>query len=588
MYKETGEERLDINRKIFGVIAFGVICAILLILMVNFTINTSNGIRGYVAGEGYWAKAQKTAIIHLSSYILSENNRDFEKFNEALQVNSGDRIGREELQKEDFDYQIVYDGFLRGRNHPEDIPHMINLFYRFKEVSHVKEAITIWTAGDKKIDELIDFANSIHQEIINKDISESQKNEWLTDLKKLDQELTVLEIQFSNAMGSMARLVDDIFRYTSIVLGLLLIGLGLWITIRFYKNTNLWMTALKESDEELKNVLENSRDVLYKMDLNTKKYVFVSPALKSMLGYDPKAFKEGGVEFILSKMHPKDKESMSKVVQHYDDLEHGDFLPVVQFRLKDSEGNWKYVSNVRTLVRDYNGNPEAIVGAVRDISTQKEQERKIKESLQEKEILLKEIHHRVKNNLSIISSLLELQKEGVSEEVKKMLSLSQARIKSIAKVHQKLYESTTLAEISLDVYITELTDEIEKAYVSEKKNIDIQIDADPVTVEINQAIPIGLILNELINNAFKHAYKGLDKGILKISLHEAEEGMDLVVESNGNKMDKDYDTSNSNSLGMTLIEVLIKRIKGKLTFEQNDEWTKIKINFELSDHFNKE
>ena len=271
---------------------------------------------------------------------------------------------------------------------------------------------------------------------------------------------------------------------------------------------------------------------------------------------------------------------MSKVVENYDHLEGGDFLPVVEFRLKDTEGNWKWVSNVRTLVKDEDGEPEAIVGTVRDISTRKKQERKIRQSLEEKEMLLKEIHHRVKNNLAIISSLLELQKDGVSDDIKKMLSSSQNRIKSIAKVHEKLYESTTLSDIPLDAYISELTQEIQKAYNSSEKDIKIDVNVSPVSININDAIPIGLILNELINNAFKHAFKDQQSGHLRISLSELNTGYLLSVESDGNKMEENYDPSTSTSLGMTLIDVLVQRINGKLDIEQ-DKWTKFKIYFEL-------
>jgi|AntRauTorckE6833_2_1112554.scaffolds.fasta_scaffold00741_16 PAS domain S-box-containing protein len=583
MYKKTGKGWFDIDRKIIGVVSFGLLCGILLIVMVNVSINTSSGVRAYVAGEGYWAKAQKEAVIHLSNYILTENSEKYNAFNSVLRINSGDQIAREELLKDDFDYDVAYEGFIAGKNHPSDIPEMITLFRRFSHFSYMQQAINIWEAADKKIDELSAFADSIHYTIENSDnISVAQKNHWVVELEVLDHELTDLEYNFSLTMSNMARLVNEVFRWVTISLGLILIFIGIWLTIRFYNTTNTWMQALKESEEQFKNVLDNSKDVLYKMDLNTRKYVFVSPAIKSMLGYDPKEFAEGGVEFILSKMHPDDKERMGKVVENYDEIKEGEFLAGTEFRLKDTEGNWKWVSNVRTLVRNGSGSPEAIVGAVRDISTRKKQEEKIKESLHEKELLLKEIHHRVKNNLSIISSLLELQKEGVSLEVQNLLSSSQARIKSIAKVHQKLYESTTLSDIPLDTYITEITQEIEKAYTSAQKDIDIIIDVAPLKVDINEAIPIGLILNELINNAFKHAFKDQDSGTLKIILQEGTDGMELFVESDGNKMADDFQTSKSDSLGMTLIEVLIKRINGRLVVEQ-DEWTRFKIFFELED-----
>lgn len=578
------EGRLNIDRKILGVVSFGLLCALLLILIVNLSINTSSGVRAFVAGEAYWAKAQKEAGMHLSNYIVTEDPEEYEHFKSVLRIIDGDRVARVELQKENFNYDIVYEGFITGKNHPDDIKNMVNLFRRFQNISHVKEAIEVWKAGDRKIEDFRSFAASIHSEIQSKDtISNAQKTRWMEQLEVLDHELTNFEYQFSLAMGNMARLINEIFRWTTITLGLILIFIGIWITSRFYHTTNIWTRALKKSEQQFKNILDNSKDVLYKLDLNTREYVFVSPAVKSMLGYDRERFAEGGVNFILSIMHPEDRERMSKVVEKYNNLEDGDFLPATEFRLQDSSGNWKWVSNVRSLIRNEDGEPEAIVGAVRDISTQKEQEKKIKESLNEKELLLKEIHHRVKNNLAIISSLLELQKEGRDEDIKSMLSSSQARIKSIAKVHEKLYESTTLSEIPLDTYITEITEEIEKAYSSKEKDIEIIIDADPITVNINDAIPIGLILNELINNAFKHSYKDYESGILKIKLQKGTEGILLSVESDGNKMDSNFDAANSDSLGMTLIEVLVKRINGRLEIEQ-DDWTRFKIIFELNEN----
>lgn len=584
MYRKNGERRLDVDRKIIGVVSFGLLCALLLIAMVNISINTASGVRAFVAGEAYWAKAQKEAGMHLSNYIITENPEEYDHFRSVLRVIGGDRTAREELQKEDFDYDVVYEGFITGKNHPDDIQDMVNLMRRFQQFSHIKEAVEIWAAGDEKIDEFKAFAASIDAEIRNSNsISNAQKTQWMEELEVLDHELTELEYNFSLAMGNMARLVNEIFRWTTITLGLILIFIGIWITSRFYRSTQTWAKALKESEQQLKNVLDNSKDVIYKLDLNTRKYVFVSPAIETMLGYKQDNFTNGGVTFILSIMHPEDRGRMSEIVQKYDHLEDGDFLPTTEFRLQDADGNWKWVSNVRSLIRDKHGESKAIVGSVRDISTQKEQEEKIKESLNEKELLLKEIHHRVKNNLAIISSLLELQKDGVSEDIQQILSSSQARIKSIAKVHQKLYESTTLSDIPLDVYITELIDEIEKAYTSKEKVIDIIVDVAPLKVNINDAIPIGLILNELINNAFKHAYKGLQSGVLKVTLQKRSDEINLFVESDGNKMDGDYKSTQSDSLGMTLIEILVKRINGRLEIDQ-DEWTRFKIFFELNEN----
>ncbi|MGN8224435.1 sensor histidine kinase [Gracilimonas sp. BCB1] len=582
MATEIGKERLDVDQKVVALFAFGIVCALLLILIVNISINTSSGIRAYVGGEGMWTKAQKESVIHLTNYILTENEEEFEHFKSALRVNLGDRIGREELLKDDYDYQTVFDGFLEGKIHPDDIPHQINLFRRFQWLPQVKKAIEVWTEGDEKIAKLIHFGDSVRVQMQASDISLEQKTEWVTQLEELDQELTELEVRFSSEMGNLARLVNSVLRWSVIFLGLLLIGIGIWLVYRFLNSTKIWMETLKESEERFKQVLSNSKDVLYKMNLDDREYKYVSPAITSMLGYTPDEFLNGGISFIFSKMHPKDRERLQQIVEKYDDIEDNEFLPFVEFRLKDSTGDWKWVSNVRTLVRNAEGKPEAIIGSVRDISTQKKQDKQLKESLKDKEILLQEIHHRVKNNLAIISSLLELQKDNVSHEVEDMLSSSQARIKSIAKVHEKLYESSTLSNIPLDSYIRELSEEIKNAYTSEKKEIEIQTDVVPFEIDLDDAIPIGLILNELINNAFKHAFKERNEGIIKISLKQSGSGMELMVANNGDSISEDFDPEQSESLGMTLIQVLIKRVNGALTIESG-EWTRFIIQFELNE-----
>lgn len=418
MKNPIGKERLDVDRKILGLTVFAVFCALALILIVNLSINTLSGIRGYVGGEGFWAKAQKESVIHLNHFIITEDEEDFISFKSVLRINRGDRVAREELQKDDYDYDVVFEGFEQGLNHPDDIPHMINLFRRFQNTPHVKDAIETWEAGDNKIEELVQFGDSVWAAVNTSEVSLEQKTEWFEQLNTLDHELTELEFRFSGAMGNVARLLNRILRWATISLGMLMIFTGTWLISRFYRSTQTWMETLKESENRFKEVLSNSKDVLYKMDIHSKQYVYVNPAIREMMGYEQKEFLDGGAKFILSKIHPKDVERMKSLVDNYENISDGDFLPTVQFRMKDVEGNYHWVSNVRTLIRDEDNNPDAIVGSVRDITLQKKQEKEIKQSLEDKEILLQEIHHRVKNNLSIVSSLLELQKSNVSDEVK--------------------------------------------------------------------------------------------------------------------------------------------------------------------------
>lgn len=580
MSSNIGTDNLEVNRKVIVLITFSSICAILLAVLVNLSVDINSGVRAYVNGVGLWSQAENEANIHLSNYILTQDSSEYQKFKEALQVPLGDKRARAEMLKEDMNYEVAFQGLVQGGNDPSDIANMIMVTRWFYWVPQVQDAIDAWTQADIMIEELMQFAESVHMGIESGSLNQQVVTDWVSKSNELRMEISVLKNQFRTSMGRVARLVSTSISWGTVLLGLLLISLGIWLAIRFLLSAKDWGNSLREADQKFKNVINNSQDVLYKMNLDTNEYVYVSPGLKQMLGYEASELIKGGVPFILSIMHPDDVERMQQVVASYDTVDESQFLPTVEFRLHDIDGNWKWVSNVRSLVKNDEGKPIAIVGNVRDISKQKEQDETIKKSLQEKEILLQEIHHRVKNNLAIISSLLELQKDGMEDHVKQMLDSSQSRIKSIAKVHEKLYESPTLSDIQLDEYITDLTRQIEQAYGIKQKSVDIQIDVIPYHINIDDAIPLGLILNELINNAFKHAFKDRDKGILRIILKEKGDHLEMVVENNGHPIKEDFNIEDTDSLGLTLINVLIQRINGTLSIESGD-WTRFSISFSL-------
>ena len=212
MHNEPKKERLDVNQKMVALCVFAAICALSLILIVNLSIITLSGIRAYVAGEGYWAKAQKESIIHLSNYILTEDEEEFDSFKNVLRVNLGDKVARQELLKDEFDYEVTYQGFLEGKNHPDDIPQMIDVFRRLQWTPQVQTSIDAWTKADLKLEQLVQFADSIRLEIQSRDVPLIQKAAWVTELEEYDYELTSLEVAFSNSMGNMARLVNTILR----------------------------------------------------------------------------------------------------------------------------------------------------------------------------------------------------------------------------------------------------------------------------------------------------------------------------------------------------------------------------------------
>ena len=211
---------------------------------------------------------------------------------------------------------------------------------------------------------------------------------------------------------------------------------------------------------------------------------------------------------------------------------------------------------------DNNGNIVGSVAVASDITERKNAERQIRASLKEKEVMLAEIHHRVKNNLAVISGLLQLQSFNTNNtDVQDALTDSQVRIQSIALVHELLYESESLAYIKYDKYISDLLKAISNMHMSGDKSIDIVTNVQPISLSINQAIPFSLLITELIVNAYKHAFNGKKTGRIHLDVKMEERDMvTMELRDDGDGVDVD-EFNNSDSLGATLIKTLSSQLK---------------------------
>lgn len=210
-----------------------------------------------------------------------------------------------------------------------------------------------------------------------------------------------------------------------------------------------------------------------------------------------------------------------------------------------------------------------------------EQTTDLKKALNEKEVLVKEIHHRVKNNLAVISGLLELQLGYVdNEHVDKVLRESQRRILSISMIHEKLYQNEQLSEIDFKKYIHELVNIIEYSFSHIEKDIQTNIEVEEdISLSIDQGIPCGLILNELVSNAYEHAFVGRESGKIEISFTSTDDEITLQIRDNGIGM-KGYEPDQArDSLGITLVETLVKQLEGDLDVETSTRGTVFSITF---------
>lgn len=205
----------------------------------------------------------------------------------------------------------------------------------------------------------------------------------------------------------------------------------------------------------------------------------------------------------------------------------------------------------------------------KEIAERKEAEEKIRQSLKEKEILLKEVHHRVKNNLQIISSLFSLQSDSTKyRDPEEVFRQGQNRIKSMALIHEKLYQSSDLAKIDFSSYVSMLAGHLYRSYAVDPGKVRMKINVEKVNLDIDTAIPCGLILNELISNSFKHAFKAHDEGEISILMRQFEDGTCLLeIRDNGVGLPQEIELEKIDSLGLQLVDILVNQINGKLEID---------------------
>jgi PAS domain S-box-containing protein len=217
-----------------------------------------------------------------------------------------------------------------------------------------------------------------------------------------------------------------------------------------------------------------------------------------------------------------------------------------------------------------------------DLTERKQNEKRVKDALRQKDLLLREVHHRVKNNLQIIHSLLDLQAlQCKDESLIGMLRESQNRIRSMALIHQTLYQSHDLAQVDFGHFLNRLLSRLTEIYASPSRTISVHIDAHGVRLPINEAIPCGLIVNELASNALKHAFEDRSAGTISVDLREdADRWVELKVSDDGAGIPDDLDLLQTGSLGMQLVSLLARQLRGQLDIQRSSP-ARFSLRFQL-------
>jgi len=319
--------------------------------------------------------------------------------------------------------------------------------------------------------------------------------------------------------------------------------------------------AVRKSEAHFRSLIENASDLI--MVLSAEKTVrYVSPSSARVIGYPPDVLVGRNV---LDFAHPEDAPSAMRALSPTD-VRPG-AAPAVEFRFRHRDGSWRVLEAVASSLLEDPAVKGIVVNA-RDVTEDRRTREQIRASLREKEVLLQEIHHRVKNNLQVISSLLSLQSRHVSDPAAlEILKESHNRVRSMALVHETLYQSGDLGRINVAEYVRRLAAHLFSSYGVSPSLVRLAIQIDVVEFGIDTAIPCGLFINELVSNALKHAFPGRRGGEVCIELRRQEDGPFLLkVSDDGVGLPPELDYENTASLGLQLVTTLAAQLEGTLEY----------------------
>jgi|GEM_PF-2847201 len=332
--------------------------------------------------------------------------------------------------------------------------------------------------------------------------------------------------------------------------------------------------ALEESEEKFREVFNNANDAVYLhevLDGMPGRYIEVNDVSCSMLGYK----KEELLKMTPNDVSFKDSDEIRSLITEL--LKEGSKTFESEHITHDGDGIPVEVSSHCFKLR----NKDVVVSVARDITQWKEAEKIVKDSLKEKELLLQEVHHRVKNNLMIISSLLNLQSRYINDEdVLNMIKDSQSRARSMAIIHEKLYSCRDLKRINFGEYIESITEDLFNTY-STNSHVSLRMDVDYLMLDINTCLPMGLIVNELVSNSLKYAFPEGRAGCVTVRFHGGPESYVLEVGDDGVGLPEDLDIDHGDSMGMELVSSFTHQLKGEMELiRKNGTCFRIRFNEE--------
>jgi len=269
--------RLPIARKMLVIVAVFVAIVICVSFLAALRSEILTSIRAYVGGEGLWSKAEKRAVLNLTDYATSHRESDYQQYLAEIAVPEGDKIARLQLSSPSPDMALVRKGFIQGRNHPDDVRSMANLFRQFHNVGYMAKAISIWTEGDAYIDQLQSLAAELHREIQSPHPDELKIQQITAQIAAIDAQLTPLEDAFSSTLSEGARWINEVVSIVSLAITglLLLVGIGL---------STMVLNQIRNSEEKYRTLINTANDAILVIDAEKHTVLEANSKASEMLG----------------------------------------------------------------------------------------------------------------------------------------------------------------------------------------------------------------------------------------------------------------------------------------------------------------
>ncbi len=338
---------------------------------------------------------------------------------------------------------------------------------------------------------------------------------------------------------------------------------------------------LEQSEKQFRQMAENIEEVFYNYKPDYSEALYVSPAYEGIwerdreeLYRDPWAFGEA--------IHDDDRD---RVLQEKETIIENDFSgdTGIEYRIVTPDGTTKWIQDVMFPVRE-DGEIITVVGYCKEITEKKRAQENLKQSLREKKTLLEEIHHRVKNNLQIVTSLLSIQSREIqSQTAQAAFDKSIKRINAMALIHEKLYGDEHLTELNFETYLRDICEHLVDFYGFSSEEIEVFLDIDRVEFELDRAIACGLIVNELVNNSLEHGVNDVDESEIRVQFRHSDNQCRLSVSDNGPGMDESESANRDLISGLDIITALVEyELDGEFTIDNsNTGGFSAQVNFEL-------